>query len=91
MTGVGVQRGRSDLTPSVLTPFEGFNRALLDAAVDFNRTSCAISNFGDEHDPSEAYLATISCDLAAAWREFALNTNRLLLFKIARIEESAPA
>ena len=91
MTGVGVQRGRSDLTPRVLTPFEGFNRALLDAAVDFNRTSCAISNFGDEHDPGEEYLATISRDLAAAWREFAINTNRVLLAKIARVEESAPA
>lgn len=78
---VGIQRSRSDLTPSVLEPFDGFNKALLDEALLFNRGSCAISNFPGEHDPDRDYVETIQRDLAAAWREFALDTNALLLSK----------
>lgn len=78
---VGVQRGRSDLTPSVLAAFDGFNSALLEEVVQFNRGSCAISNFPGEHDPAQDYVDTIARDLAAAWREFALNVNSALLRK----------
>jgi len=76
---VGSVQGRSDLTPAVLAPFSGFSKALLDAAVAFNRTSCAISNFPDESAPAPDYVAAIVRDLAAAWREFALNANDLLM------------
>ena len=78
---VGVQRGRSDLTPDVLAAFNGFNNALLEEVVQFNRGSCAISNFPGEHDPSQDYVDTIARDLAAAWREFAINANGVLLGK----------
>ena len=78
---VGVQRGRCDLTPAVLESFDGFNMTLLDEVVQFNRGSCAISNFPNEHDPSQEYVATISRDLVAAWREFAINVNQVLLGK----------
>lgn len=77
----GIQRGRSDLTPSVLAAFAGFNSALLDAVVQFNRGSCALSNFPDEHNPAQDYVDTIARDLAAAWHEFALNVNGVLLRK----------
>jgi len=78
---VAVERGRSELTPAVLAPFEGFNAALLDEVVTLNRTSCALSNFPGEHDPGKDYLDAITRDLAAAWREFALNANAVLLGK----------
>lgn len=74
-----VVNGRSDLTPHLLTPFMGFNETLLTAALEFNRSSCAISNFELEHKPSDAYIDTIRRDLAATWREFALNVNTLLV------------
>jgi len=77
--GVASEHGRSALTPAVLAPFSGFSKSLLDAAVAFNRSSCAMSNFADEHDPSPELLATIARDLAAAWREFALGVNEWLL------------
>lgn len=80
-TAVGVQQGRCDLTPSALEPFSGFNSALLEEVIQFNRGSCAISNFPEEHDLGKDYVDTISRDLAAAWREFALNVNTLLLNK----------
>lgn len=73
--GVAVVAGRSDLTPPLLAPFMGFNEALLEEALQFNRSSCALSNFPAEHEPEAEYIKTIRRDLAAAWREFALAVN----------------
>jgi monoamine oxidase len=70
--------GRSELTPQVLAAFSGFSKALADEALRFNATSCALSNFQDEHKPGPDYLRAITADLAAAWREFAWATNDLL-------------
>lgn len=70
--------GRSELTPRVLAAFSGFSKAVVDEALAFNRTSCALSNFPDEHKPDPDYLRVITADLVAAWREFALATNDLL-------------
>ena len=80
---VTVEQGRSALTPAVLTPFNGFIRELVDTALEFNRGSCAISNFPDEHDPDRIYMDAIRRDLSAAWREFALSVNDALLEKSA--------
>ncbi|MDR3469071.1 MAG: FAD-dependent oxidoreductase [Xanthobacteraceae bacterium] len=81
MSGVAVERGRSALTPDVQKPFGDFLRTLLDDVIAFNRTSCALSNFPDEHRPSKEYVQTILRDIAAAWQEFSLAANRLLLAK----------
>ncbi len=78
---IPVERGRSALTPKVQAAFEGFIQALLDAAVHFNRTSCALSNFPDEHHLSKDYTQAILLDIAAAWREFLLSANRILVAK----------
>ncbi len=78
---ITVQQGRSELTPVVLAPFSGFSKALLDEAIGFNRGSCAISNFPQDHEPDRDYVDTIARDLAAAWREFALNANAVMLAK----------
>jgi monoamine oxidase len=80
-SGVGIQSGRSDLTLDVLEPFDGFNMSLVEQAVQFNRGSCALSNFPGEHDPADDYMETISRDLVAAWREFAVSANGVLLAK----------
>jgi monoamine oxidase len=73
-----VTDGRSALTPQVLEAFSGFSKALVEHARAFNATSCALSNFADEHHLSTDYLRAITADLAAAWREFAWSTNDLL-------------
>jgi monoamine oxidase len=54
--------------------------------IAFNRTSCALSNFPHEHQLSKEYIQTILRDVAAAWQEFSLSANRLLLAK----SEAAP-
>lgn len=66
------------LTPRVLKAFSGFSKTLVDEALAFNATSCALSNFADEHHPDGDYLRAITADLAAAWMEFAWATQDLL-------------
>ncbi len=74
------ERGRHALTATLLAPFDGWNQGLLDAALGFNRTSCALSNFPLDLQPDAATLRAATLDLAAAWREFALELNgRLML------------
>lgn len=80
---VGVERGRSDLTPLVQKAFDGFIQELLDAVIEFNRTSCALSNFPEEHRLDKEYTSVILRDVAAAWREFSLDANQILLDKRA--------
>jgi monoamine oxidase len=87
MTGVPVERGRSALTPEVQKPFRDFMQTLLDDVIAFNRTSCALSNFPHEHKPSKEYVQTILRDIAAAWQEFSLSANRLLLEKGRKASE----
>lgn len=81
-SGLPVEKGRCALTPEFLAPFEGFVRELMDQALAFNRTSCALSNFPSEAQPEREYRETMVKDLAAAWVEFALAVNVLLLSKV---------
>lgn len=87
-TGIPIERGKSALTAHVQAPFGPFMKTLVDDVVAFNRTSCALSNFPDEHKPSKLYMQTILRDLAAAWQEFSLGANRLLIAKAAPASES---
>jgi monoamine oxidase len=81
-----VLSGRHALTAVLLAAFEGWNKGLLDAALSFNATSCALSNFALEHQPDAGTLRAISLDLAAAWREFALEINTRLLVAAGKAE-----
>ncbi|MDQ0505282.1 flavin monoamine oxidase family protein [Xanthobacter agilis] len=81
MRDVAVEKGRSALMPEVQQPFRDFIQTLIDDVVAFNRTSCALSNFPDEHHLSKDYMQTILRDIAAAWRDFSLAANRRLLAK----------
>lgn len=78
---VAVERGRSALTPRVQAPFGPFLKGLVEDVTAFNRTSCALSNFPDEHELPADYMQTILRDIAAAWSEFSLAANALLLAK----------
>lgn len=81
MSAVVVERGRTSLTPGIQKPFGDLMQALIDDVIAFNQTSCALSNFPGEHKLSKDYLQAIMQDIAAAWREFSLSANRLLLEK----------
>ncbi|HEY0202310.1 MAG TPA: FAD-dependent oxidoreductase, partial [Burkholderiaceae bacterium] len=73
------QAGRHSLTPVLLASFQGWNKGLLTEALEFNAASCALSNFPDDHQPDDHLQRAIALDLAAAWREFALELNARLL------------
>lgn len=79
--GVAVERGRCALTPELQHAFRDFLPTLLDDVITFNRTSCALSNFPHEHQPSKEYVQAMLKDIAAAWQEFSLSANALLLAK----------
>ncbi len=81
LEGVAIERGRLALMPEVQAPFRDFLQTLMDDVIAYNRTSCALSNFPDEHHLSGEYKQTILRDIAAAWQEFSLAANRLLLSK----------
>lgn len=87
LPGTPVVEGRSELTPLVLAPFSGWSKQLVEQARAFNGTSCALSNFPHEHQPDGDYVQAMARDLMAAWQEFALEANDLLLVKSA----AAPA
>jgi monoamine oxidase len=81
-----VVQGRHALTASLLAPFEGWNKELLDRALAFNGASCALSNFAQEHRPDAETVRAITRDMASAWREFAIELNsRLLLAAEAQL------
>jgi len=90
VSAVAVERGRSALTPDVQKPFRDFMQSLMDDVIAFNRTSCALSNFPDEHQLSKEYVQTILRDIAAAWQEFSLSANRLLLAKAETARDRRP-
>jgi monoamine oxidase len=74
-----VANGRHALSAALLTPFEGWNKGLLDTVISYNSSACALSNFPQEHRPDADSLRAITMDLAAAWREFAIELNTRLL------------
>jgi monoamine oxidase len=79
-----VSQSQHALTPQALKAFAGFNKMLVEEALKFNATSCALSNFPTEHKPDADYLRVITADLVAAWQEFALSTNDLLCARSAQ-------
>lgn len=87
-SGVAVECGRSALTPEIQAPFREMMQALLDDVTAFNRTSCALSNFPDEDHLSKEYMQTILRDVAAAWQEFSLAANMLLVAKAGNAQDS---
>jgi len=74
-----VDRGLSDLTKQALAAFDGFVDDFLQFVVDKHRTSCALSNFPDEHKPDKTYVTGVKRDIAGLWQNFALSANAYFL------------
>jgi monoamine oxidase len=83
LSAVPVERGRCALIPQIQAPFGALMKRLIDDAIAFNRTSCALSNFPDEHRPSPDYVSTTLRDVGAAWQAFSKAANAVLLAKRA--------
>lgn len=74
-----VDKGLSNLTRAVLATFDGFTDEFLQFAVDKHRSSCALSNFPDEHKPDRSYINDVKREIAGLWSNFALETNHHFL------------
>jgi monoamine oxidase len=74
-----IHNGMSDLTLQVTAAFQGFIDEFLLFVVDKHRTSCALSNFPDEHKPDKDYVNAVKRDIAKLWQQFALNVNNHFL------------
>jgi hypothetical protein len=74
-----VDKGMSALTKQVLAAFQGLVDEFLEFVVDKHRTSCALSNFPDEHKPDRDYVNEVKRDIAGLWKDFALRVNDYFL------------
>jgi monoamine oxidase len=91
LAGVAVEKGRCALTPQLQAPFSDFLKQLFDDVAAYNATSCALSNFPDEHKLAPEYRQAIMRDVAAAWAEFSLALNAALLARAAKRTGGAAA
>ena len=78
-TATSINRGLSDLSKQTLATFDGFVDDFLLFVVDKHRTSCALSNFPDEHKPDKVYVNEVKREIAGLWQNFALNVNDYFL------------
>lgn len=68
----------SEITFQVLKPFEGLVEELMQYALQKHRTSCAISNFPPEHDPSKEYIDEVIQEVSSDWQSFAMKVDHFL-------------
>jgi len=78
-TATPINQGLSDLSKQALAAFDGFIDDFLLFVVDKHRTSCALSNFPDEHKPDRTYVNEVKREIAGLWQNFALNINAYFL------------
>lgn len=67
-----------ELSLTLLQSFDGVIEELIVYALQKHRSSCALSNFPDEHNPSEAYLSEVIEETSRDWSHFTLQVNNLL-------------
>ncbi len=74
-----IERGMSQLTQQALSAFDGYVDEFVLFVVDKHRTSCALSNFPDEHKPDKIYLDAVRREIVGHWQQFALELNDYFL------------
>jgi hypothetical protein len=72
------KEGLAGLRAQVLQPFEGLVEELMVYALQKHRSSCALSNFPDEHNPHGDYLAAVIEETSRDWSAFAGQVQSLL-------------
>lgn len=80
LTREGAQGGGADTSVSnqVLKPYSHLIDELIQYAVQKHRSSCALSNFPAEHNPSQDYIAEVVQEVSRDWAVFASQVAKLL-------------
>jgi len=66
------------LAKRVLNPFSVLIDELIQYAVKKHRSSCALSNFPEEHNPSPAYITQVLEEVDRDWAQFVSQMTALL-------------
>lgn len=72
-----LNRGQ-ELSSKLLQSFDGVIEELIIYALQKHRSSCALSNFPDEHNPSEEYLSEVIEETSRDWSAFTMRFNNML-------------
>lgn len=72
------EQGSAELMTQLLKAFDGMIEELIHYALQKHRSSCALSNFPAEHNPSPEYLAQVIDATSWDWSAFILQVNNLL-------------
>ena len=72
------EQGDNALAIEALTSFDGFIEELLDYAIQKHRSSCALSNFPDEHNPAHDYVNEVMLEANKDWQQFAKEVNTFI-------------
>jgi monoamine oxidase len=62
--------------------YENLLNDIISHALHTHRTSCALSNFGDEHRPSERYIEEVRELAQVDWNKFKQKAEKIVEFKI---------
>jgi len=76
--GAYAQADNADLIKPVLADFEELIDELMEYALKKHRSSCALSNFPDEHNPSREYIAEVISQVSRGWSGFVAQLNSML-------------
>jgi monoamine oxidase len=68
----------SHLTLLALKAFDGMVEEFLHYVLQKHRGSCALSNFPEEHNPSEAYVEEVLAQINRDWQAFAKQVSGVL-------------
>lgn len=69
---------RHDLSSVLLQNFDGVIEELILYALQKHRSSCALSNFPAEHNPSEDYVLEVIEEASRDWSAFAKQVNNMV-------------
>lgn len=72
------EKTTSLLATNVLDAFSGLADEVVEYALQRHRTSCALSNFPDEHAPDPIYVASVYKEIDHEWQAFVDKINATL-------------
>lgn len=76
MAGTG---GGVSVNEQVLTPLLKLIDELIQYALQKHRSSCALSNFPEEHNPSQAYITQVMQEVDRDWSSFVSQVKAILV------------
>jgi hypothetical protein len=76
--GLAVDENAQEACALVLKSFDGLIEELILYALQKHRSSCALSNFPEEHNPSQEYIAAVIEEACRDWSAFVARVNTLM-------------